>query len=674
MPPKKSSPNKRLTRTGRKSSPRIRHVPADSAGQLVDCGSGVTLERGVRLRLPDGTELVSDHYYPPAIADDVSAPTLLVRQPYGRAIATTVTYAQPEWFARHGYNVVIQDVRGRGDSSGRFYPFRDEGSDGAFTIEWLAARPESDGRIGMYGFSYQGMTQLLAAAEQPAGLACIAPAQTAGDLFHGWFYHHGALRLAGTIGWATQMLKTDARRLKLRRASDALEAAWLRLPSLFAHTPYARIPELNARGLPTYYRDWVTHTEPGDYWAAHDISRRYDRIQVPGLHLAGWFDPYLFGSISLYENLVAHAGSDSARANQFLVAGPWVHIPWSQFAGETDFGPAANLDTDALLLRWFNHWLKDSGEFAHDPKARLFALGENQWHSLDAWPSNLTKAATTPSPRNGERGGVRGEATYELDQSEKKEPHPFTDSESTGEGKSSGLPTPHPSPLPVAGRGDLSRTASWFLHSGGFANSSKGDGLLGESNPTVDEPRDSFCYEPEVPVLAPGNGAPGQFNQARDELLNNVLVYTGPELAERLHVCGAPRVILFAQTSASQTDLVAKLVRVTRDGRVLNVCLGIARSDFLFREPPHEPDMPQRWQFALEPTSCVFAPGERLRLEISSNAFPLYDRHPNWATPPAFATSWDWRQARTQILHDADYPSSLELPILSPPAWIPATP
>src|SRR5207244_1549206 len=114
-------------------------------------------------------------------------------------------------------------------------------------------------RIGMYGFSYQGMTQLLAAAEQPAGLTCIAPAQTAGDLFHGWFYHNGALRLGGTIGWATQMLKTDARRLKLRKASEALEAAWLKLPALFAQAPYAKIPELNARGLPTYFRDWVTH-------------------------------------------------------------------------------------------------------------------------------------------------------------------------------------------------------------------------------------------------------------------------------------------------------------------------------------------------------------------------------------------------------------------------------
>lgn len=148
----------------------------------------MTVERDVRFRLPDGTVLVSDHYHPPGRGP---FPTLLMRQPYGRAVASTVVYAQPAWFAARGYNVVIQDVRGRGASTGRFYPFRHEGSDGAATLEWLARRPECNGRIGMYGFSYQGLTQLLAAAEGPPSLRCIAPAQTAGDLHSGWFYQIG---------------------------------------------------------------------------------------------------------------------------------------------------------------------------------------------------------------------------------------------------------------------------------------------------------------------------------------------------------------------------------------------------------------------------------------------------------------------------------------------------
>jgi putative CocE/NonD family hydrolase len=169
----------------------------------IDCGEGITLERGVECRMSDGVLLRSDHYRP---AGDQPRPTLLMRQPYGRDIASTVVYAHPLWFARHGYNVVIQDVRGRGGSEGSFYPFRHEGKDGAETIAWLHSQPECNGRIGMYGFSYQGATQLLAAAEQPQGLQCIAPAMTACDLYHGWFYHHGALRLASSLGWGLQML------------------------------------------------------------------------------------------------------------------------------------------------------------------------------------------------------------------------------------------------------------------------------------------------------------------------------------------------------------------------------------------------------------------------------------------------------------------------------------
>ena len=134
---------------------------------MIDCGSGVRLERAVRCTMSDGVVLVSDHYYPP---EPGPHPTLLMRQPYGRDIASTVVYAHPVWFAAHGYNVVIQDVRGRGDSEGDFYPFRNEGRDGAETIRWLRTRPETNGAVGMYGFSYQGMTQLLAAAEQPPGL------------------------------------------------------------------------------------------------------------------------------------------------------------------------------------------------------------------------------------------------------------------------------------------------------------------------------------------------------------------------------------------------------------------------------------------------------------------------------------------------------------------------
>ena len=353
---------------------------------LIDCGGGVTLERGVRFQPSDGITLVSDHYYPPG---DGPQPTLLMRQPYGRDIASTVVYAHPAWFARHGYNVVIQDVRGRGGSEGSFYPFRHEGRDGAETIAWLRTRPESNSRIGMYGFSYQGATQLLTAAERPEGLECIAPAMTACDLFAGWFYHNGALRLSSSLGWGVQMLKEDARRLGLHEASERLEAAWLNVRSQAMHLPYGFHPAIADPALPSYVRDWLAHPTPGEYWSVMDISqKRANCIEVPALHVSGWYDTYLEASIRGFDLLRRNAGSEHARQHQYLLAGPWVHIPWSDRAGEGSSGPEALVDTDSLLLRWFDHWLKDAGTWTDEPRVRHFVLGLNTWHEADDWKGN----------------------------------------------------------------------------------------------------------------------------------------------------------------------------------------------------------------------------------------------------------------------------------------------
>jgi uncharacterized protein len=594
MPSTSSAKTNRAVRSRRKGGP----LPKS---ECVDLGDGVRVERGVRFSVADGTQLVSDHYYPPESIQGTPCPTLLVRQPYGKTIATTVVCAQAAWFARHGYNVVIQDVRGRGESGGSFYPFRDEGRDGKETIDWLARRPESNGRVGMYGFSYQGLTQLLAAAERPAALQCIVPAQTAGDLFNGWFYHHGALRLAGTIGWAHQMLRADARRLSDPAPGRALESAALQLPSLFARSPYAQIPELTDPQLPTYYADWTGHRHADDYWAAMDISRNFDQLKVPALHILGWYDSYLHGSALLYDALTSTRADSAYRDHQYLVAGPWQHIPWGRLVGELDFGPEADFDTDRLLLRWFNHWLKDSGEFSTEPKVRLFAMGENRWKTCDSWTAY---------------GKWRGPDSV------------------------------------------------WYLHSQGRANSSRGDGRL-TAEPASSEPRDSWVDEPEVPVLSPGpQGSPGPFNQARAEQLNNVLVYTSEPLSVPLTVAGAPKVILYSTSSRPHADLVAKLLRVLPDGRSFPVSLGIARSSWMFPPGTHKADTIHRWDFPLEPTCCTFAPGERLRLDISGSAFPLYDRNPGSDVPPQLATPSDWRHNLRQLMHTGSHLSQLVLPLL----------
>jgi len=567
---------------------------------VVDCGSGVRLERGVECRLADGTTLVSDHYYP---AGSGPWPTLLIRQPYGRDIASTVVYAHPVWLARHGYHVVIQDVRGRGGSMGNFYPFRHEGRDGAETIAWLLKHSACNGRIGMYGFSYQGATQLLAAAEQPEGLQCIAPHMTAADLYHGWFYHQGALRLSSALGWGIQMLREDARRLGLRDASDKLEAAWASIRTQAGHVPYAQHPAIADPELPSYVRDWFEHREPSEYWTSLDISTRLDRIRIPALHIAGWFDTYLEGSIAGYLALRKRAGSEFARNNQYLIAGPWVHIPWGDRAGDMNFGEAANLNTDEILIRWFDHWLKDTPTFSSEPRIRYFSLGPNEWRTAAEWPS--------------------------------------------------------PSAFPL------------YLHSRGNANSRKGDGTLTQIPPGADEPRDVLVYDPEVPVAAPGGpqALSGPFDQSTLEMGNNLLVYTSDPVSRATEIFGPPRIKLFASTSAAYADFTAKLARVTAGGRAEFLSIGIARSTFLFRNTVYTANQIHAWEFTLEPVALELAPGERLRLEIASSAFPLYDRNPSTPIPPQDADNWNWARSTQQILHSEDFPSAIHLPITGEPGW-----
>ena len=564
----------------------------------VDCGEGVRLERGVRARMRDGVELVSDHYYPSAPGPQ---PTLLMRQPYGRDIASTVVYAHPVWFARHGYNVVIQDVRGRGDSEGDFYPFRHDGADGADTIAWLRARPESNGRFGMYGFSYQGITQLLAAAEQPEGLLCISPGMTAFDLYHGWFYHGGALRLASTLGWGLQLLKVDARRKQLREASDALEKAWAQLASQTSALPIRAHPALHGEGLPSYVLDWFDHDAPGEYWTSLDVSQRLDKIRVPALHISGWYDMFLRGSVDGFLALRKSAGSEFAREHQYLLAGPWMHIPWGDRIGTADFGPEALIDTDTILLRWFDHWLKDAGTFEGEPQVCHFVLGENRWREAETFPA---------------------EAEYIL-----------------------------------------------FLHSEGRANSRKGNGTLSIVSPDGSEPCDIFVNDPEVPVIAPGGpaAASGQFDQSALEMGNNLLVYSTEPLEKPLWVFGIPRVVLYCATSLGTADFTAKLVRARPDGTADFICIGIARSNHLFAETKYAAEKTHRWDFFLEPTSCRFAKGDRIRLEIAGSAFPLFDRNPGSDVPSCQATSWDWRRSTQFVFHGRECPSALYLPATEAP-------
>jgi putative CocE/NonD family hydrolase len=176
-------------------------------------------------------------------------------------------------------------------------------------------------------------------------------------------------------------------------------------------------------------------------------------------------------------------------------------------------------------------------------------------------------------------------------------------------------------------------------------------------------------HDPEVPVNAPGGpaAASGQFDQAALELGNNLLVYSTGPLEKPLWIFGIPRVVLYCATSLGTADFTAKLVRVLPNGVAEFICIGIARSNHLFKETKYTADKIYRWDFSLGPTSCRFSKDDRIRLEIASSAFPLFDRNPGSDVPSCQATSWDWRRSTQSVFHGRVCPSALYLPASEAP-------
>ena len=322
----------------------------------------------------DGVRLDADLYRP---AGAGPWPVLLMRQPYGRSIASTIVYAHPSWYARAGYLVVIQDVRGRGTSEGVFRLMESERLDGEDSVAWAAALPGSSGVVGMYGFSYQGMTQFMAAANRPPALRCLAPAMSAWDVRAHFATEGDAFRLQAGLGWGCQLALETVRRAGDAAAHQAILAA-ARAQPLGAETPC--LPGIaESLGRHGHYLDWLTEPEGAPYWGGVSPSAHAAGIGLPALHVGGWYDPLLAGTLAGYRAM-------RGRAPQMLVVGPWVHIPWDRHVGARDFGPDASSRIDLLQLRWFDHWLKgiDTGLLT-EPPVRLFELA-GTWREYPAFP------------------------------------------------------------------------------------------------------------------------------------------------------------------------------------------------------------------------------------------------------------------------------------------------
>ncbi|VXD18964.1 Peptidase S15 [Planktothrix serta PCC 8927] len=328
----------------------------------------------------DGIRLDADIYRPQT---EEKLPVLLMRQPYGRAIASTVVYAHPKWYAQQGYIVVIQDVRGRGTSEGEFQLFIHEIEDGLDTINWVANLPYSNGQVGMYGFSYQGMTQIYAASTRPKALKTVCPAMMSHDLYRDWAYEGGAFCLYANLGWAIQISAETARLKEDETAYNSLYQASRNLPFF---DPIPASPEVLKKHDPdSFYHEWLAQDQPDEYW--QNLSPKLDNLDLPMLHIGGWFDIYLKGTIHFYQEMV-----NRSQHPQHLIIGPWAHLPWGRKVGTLNYGLTASTFIDTLQIQWFDTFLKGKeNPIFNQNRVDLFEMGSQNWREFKQWPSSSSQ-------------------------------------------------------------------------------------------------------------------------------------------------------------------------------------------------------------------------------------------------------------------------------------------
>jgi putative CocE/NonD family hydrolase len=564
----------------------------------------VAIDKNVAIPMRDGIKLVADIYRPQGLE---KAPVILVRTPYKKEMAEL----QARYYARRGYVYAVQDCRGRFGSGGVWEPFIHEAKDGYDSIEWLAGQPFSNGKVGMIGGSYLGWVQWWAASEHPPHLAAIIPNVAPPDPFYNVPYEYGAFFLEGAIWWA-DILESEA-------TADISGVAM----SKIGDKKYSRL----LRALPVidldksvlgkenpYWRKWIQHPTNDDYWKPASFLDRLKDVNIPAFHQSGWFDGDGIGTKLNYLKMEGYK-----HPNQKLTLGPWGHTDTAgRMIGERDFGEKAIIDLQRDYLRWFDHWLKgaDNG-IEKEPMVSLFVMGSNKWLHGQTYPLEVT------------------------------------------------------------------RQQKLYLASGGNANTAKGDGHLVFDSPAANTPADHYAYDPGDPTPDPRAYEESEenakktrtaterkleaaaYHQKTIEQRKDILVYATEPLAKPLTFAGPVSAVLYASSSARDTDWFISLSEVDSDGKIFPLAMGKIRARFRKSMSAPEllkPNEINEYTIDLWHTGITIPAGSRLRIEVASAVFPFFSRNLN--TGGHNETETKYMTANQTIYHSQKYPSHILLPVI----------
>jgi len=594
-----------------------------------ELGRDVVVERNVMIAARDGTMLATDIYRPAVDGVPVAErlPLVLQRTPYGKSTERFPPVAAR--LAAAGYVVAVQDMRGRYDSGGDFLKYDPlDAPDGHDAIEALAKLPYVDGRVAMWGTSYAAHAQADAAKTRPPSLAALVINQ--GGMANAWDHavrQGGAFELGRELTWAFRQipLETDDPVVRAHFDRETVEDWYAAWPFRAGLNPLSIAPNYDA-----YVLEEATRSDYDEYWRAMGINwvEYYDRTaDVPMVHVGGWYDIFLRGTIQNYQEL-----SRRQRTPKWLLVGPWTHSGNARtWAGDVDFGAeAAIADFDTgFQVRWFDRLLKGRGSAGTQEKpVRLFVMG--------------TGDGTRDARGRLRHGGYWMEADAW--------------------------------PLPEA------RPTALYLH---------GDGGLREESPTGAPSSTTFTFDPAHPVPTLGGNVSarvkdGAYDQReRPDFVGSrppylplkarpdVLVFqTGP-LEEDVTVVGPVTVTLFVGSTAVDTDFTVKLVDVYPpsadfpSGFDMNLTDGVARMSYRNGRTTRDLITPgEVYEVTIEPfpTANVFKKGHRIRVDVSSSNFPRWDVNPNTGEP--LARSRRQVKADNTVFHEAGRASRVVLPIV----------